>query len=134
MCQSRGVKGLFSRSAPVACVQEDLLESFADIPRARLERTYAVNILAMFSLAQKAVKVMKKGGSIINVGSIQAYMPTNGILDYASTKVQPLLVPCTCCLASAQLTAAGQVLGFILLPCLLSDDCLDTTGREQSPP
>ena len=70
------------------------MESFADIPRARLERTYAVNILAMFSLAQKAVKVMKKGGSIINVGSIQAYMPTNGILDYASTKVQPLLVPC----------------------------------------
>ena len=88
-------RGAVFTSTLVASVQEDLLESFADIPRARLERTFAVNILAMFSLAQKAVKVMKKGGSIINIGSIQAYMPTNGILDYASTKVHPVLVPCS---------------------------------------
>ena len=61
----------------------------ADIPRSRLENTYKVNILAMFTLAQLAAKQMLKQGSgnIINIGSIQAYQPTFGILDYASTKV-----------------------------------------------
>ena len=69
--------------------QEDLQESFIDIPRSRLENTFAVNILAMFTLAQMAAKRMLEQGSgnIINIGSIQAYMPTPGILDYASTKV-----------------------------------------------
>ncbi len=43
----------------------------------------------MFTLAQLAAKQMlqQKSGNIINVGSIQAYQPTPGILDYASTKV-----------------------------------------------
>jgi NAD(P)-dependent dehydrogenase (short-subunit alcohol dehydrogenase family) len=71
-----------------ASMQEDLQESFIDIPRSRLENTYNVNILAMFTLAQLAAKQMlqQKSGNIINVGSIQAYQPTPGILDYASTK------------------------------------------------
>ena len=48
-----------------------------------------MNVLAMFTLAQLAAKQMLKQGSgnIINLGSIQAYMPTPGVLDYASTKV-----------------------------------------------
>lgn len=43
----------------------------------------------MFTLAQLSAKQMLKQGSgnIINIGSIQAYQPTFGILDYASTKV-----------------------------------------------
>lgn len=71
-----------------ASMQEDKLESFIDIPRSRLENTYKVNILAMFTLAQLSAKQMLKQGSgnIINIGSIQAYQPTFGILDYASTK------------------------------------------------
>jgi hypothetical protein len=68
-----------------ASQQEDLTD-WKEIPRERLERTFKVNILAMFSLAQKAVRHMGKGGSIINVASIQAYQPTPGILDYACTK------------------------------------------------
>jgi hypothetical protein len=71
-----------------ASSQEDFLQSFTEIPRERLERTYQVNLFAMFSLAQKAVKQFEKqgGGNIINLGSIQAYKPTPGILDYATTK------------------------------------------------
>lgn len=71
-------------------LQEDFLQSFTEIPRERLERTYQVNLFAMFSLAQKAVKQFEKqgGGNIINLGSIQAYKPTPGILDYATTKVK----------------------------------------------
>ena len=69
----------------------------ADIPRSRLENTYRVNILAMFTLAQLSAKQMLKQGSgnIINIGSIQAYQPTFGILDYASTKVSSKIESCT---------------------------------------
>ena len=60
------------------------------ICRERLERTFKVNILGMFSLAQKAVTHMvesKRGGNIINIASIQAYKPSPPILDYSCTKV-----------------------------------------------
>ena len=58
--------------------------------RERLERTFKVNIIGMFSLAQKAVQHMvdsKGGGNIINIASIQAYKPSPPILDYSCTKV-----------------------------------------------
>jgi NAD(P)-dependent dehydrogenase (short-subunit alcohol dehydrogenase family) len=58
--------------------------------RDRLERTFKVNIIAMFSLAQKAVTHMLEtggGGNIINIASIQAYKPSPPILDYSCTKV-----------------------------------------------
>jgi len=35
---------------------------------------------------REALQYMPEGGSIINVGSIQAYQPSASILDYASTK------------------------------------------------
>lgn len=59
--------------------------------RERLERTFMVNIIGMFSLAQKAVKHMVERGSgnIINIASIQAYKPSPPILDYSCTKVMP---------------------------------------------
>ena len=64
------------------------MASLAD--RERLERTFKVNIIGMFSLAQKAVQHMvdtKGGGNIINIASIQAYKPSPPILDYSCTKV-----------------------------------------------
>ena len=63
------------------------MESFMDIARDRIEKTVMVNFVAMFSLAQKAARLIGKGGSIINVASIQAYKPSPGILDYSCTKV-----------------------------------------------
>lgn len=51
-----------------------------------MERTFKVNILAMFHLVRSALPHMREGGSIINVGSIQAYQPSAPILDYATTK------------------------------------------------
>lgn len=72
-----------------AAIQEDNLESFLDITPERLEHTFRVNYFAYFRLAQRAVKHFLDNdieGNIINVGSIQAYQPTPGILDYATTK------------------------------------------------
>jgi NAD(P)-dependent dehydrogenase (short-subunit alcohol dehydrogenase family) len=57
-----------------------------DFTAEQIERTYRTNIIAMYYLCQAAVPKMKKGGSIINVTSIQAYDPSPELLDYAPTK------------------------------------------------
>src|SRR6185312_3210414 len=50
------------------------------------ERTFRVNIIAMFYTVKAALEYMPRGGSIINTASIQAYNPSAPILDYATTK------------------------------------------------
>lgn len=57
-----------------------------DFTPEQIERTYRTNILAMYYTCQAAVPKMTKGGSIINVSSIQAYEPSPELLDYAPTK------------------------------------------------
>jgi NAD(P)-dependent dehydrogenase (short-subunit alcohol dehydrogenase family) len=57
-----------------------------DFTPEQIERTYRTNILAMYYTCQAAVPKMTKGGSIINVSSIQAYQPSPELLDYAPTK------------------------------------------------
>lgn len=52
----------------------------------QLEKTYATNIFAMFWLSKAVLEHMPAGGTIINTSSIQAYQPSPGLLDYASTK------------------------------------------------
>jgi NAD(P)-dependent dehydrogenase (short-subunit alcohol dehydrogenase family) len=69
-----------------AAEQGKSVERFEDIDAARLERTFRVNIMAMFHLVRHALPHMREGGSIINTSSIQAYQPNPGILDYAATK------------------------------------------------
>jgi hypothetical protein len=69
-----------------AAYQGEELEKFEQLTAERLERTFRVNILAMFHLVRYALPHMKEGSSIINVASIQAYQPKPPILDYASTK------------------------------------------------
>jgi len=61
---------------------EDILELSTE----QLEKTFATNIFAMFWIVKAALKHMPKGASIINTASIQAYQPSEGLLDYASTK------------------------------------------------
>jgi NAD(P)-dependent dehydrogenase (short-subunit alcohol dehydrogenase family) len=69
-----------------AAEQGKAVERFEDIDAARLERTFRVNLLAMFHLVRHALPHIKEGGAIINVASIQAYQPNPEILDYATTK------------------------------------------------
>jgi NAD(P)-dependent dehydrogenase (short-subunit alcohol dehydrogenase family) len=57
-----------------------------DLSTEQLEKTYATNIFAMFWLSKAVLKRMPAGGTIINTASIQAYQPSPGLLDYASTK------------------------------------------------
>ena len=84
-----------------AAWQDKKVDKFEEISRERLERTFHTNILAYFTIAQNAVKHMKKGSAIINIASVQAYQPEPGILDYACTKVSCELVLGTCLVISS---------------------------------
>ncbi len=59
------------------------LESFPD---GQLERTFATNVFATFWLVQAATKHLRPGSSIIITTSIQAFSPSEPLLDYAATK------------------------------------------------
>lgn len=69
-----------------AAYQGKAVSNLGDLTYERVEHTFKTNIVAMFALTRLAVPHMKAGGTIINVGSIQAYDPSHSILDYASTK------------------------------------------------
>ena len=61
-------------------------EKLEDIPNEEFEETYRVNVFAMFRLCKAILPQMKKGGSIINTGSIQSFDPSASLIAYASTK------------------------------------------------
>lgn len=46
------------------------IQDITELDRARIERTFAVNIVAMFSIVKAAVDHMKPGSCIINVSSV----------------------------------------------------------------
>lgn len=62
------------------------VEGIENITDEQLEATYDVNILAMFRLVKAALPHLEPGSTIINTTSIQAYEPSETLVDYASTK------------------------------------------------
>jgi NAD(P)-dependent dehydrogenase (short-subunit alcohol dehydrogenase family) len=61
-------------------------ESLEEIPDEEWERTFAVNISAMFYLTKAALPHMEPGSSIINTASVNADSPNPQMLAYATTK------------------------------------------------
>jgi 3-oxoacyl-[acyl-carrier protein] reductase len=60
---------------------------FTEIKLADFDRTFAVNVRAVFAATQAAAKHMKPGGRIINIGSCNAErMPFQGGAAYAMSK------------------------------------------------
>ncbi|MGX0887103.1 NAD(P)-dependent dehydrogenase (short-subunit alcohol dehydrogenase family) [Kocuria rhizophila] len=51
-----------------------------------MDRVFKTNLYALFWVSQQALSYLKEGSSIINVSSIQAYDPSENLIDYASTK------------------------------------------------
>ena len=61
-------------------------ESIADLTSEDLDRVIKTNLYALFWVTQTALEHMQPGGSVINNSSIQAYQPSQSLLDYAATK------------------------------------------------
>ncbi|CCW19284.1 short-chain dehydrogenase/reductase SDR [Sphingobium indicum BiD32] len=61
-------------------------EALGDISDREWERTFAVNIHAMFYLSKAAAPHLEDGGVIINTSSINADQPNAHLLAYATTK------------------------------------------------
>ncbi len=61
-------------------------ETIEDIPDEEWDRTFQVNITAMFHTCKAAVRHMKPGSSIINTSSINSDQPKPTLLAYAATK------------------------------------------------
>ena len=62
---------------------QDGLEKISD---EQLRRTYETNIFSIFFLTKALLPHLKEGASVINCASIQAFQPSETLLDYASTK------------------------------------------------
>ncbi|MFI5452577.1 SDR family oxidoreductase [Pedobacter sp. UC225_61] len=61
-------------------------ENLQEIPTEEWVKTFDVNIHPMFYLSKAAEPFMKKGSSIINTTSVNAYNPSLVLLPYAATK------------------------------------------------
>lgn len=61
-------------------------DSFEDIRKSDLEKTFRTNVFSMFYLTQAALPHMKKGSVIINTASVTAYRGSGHLIDYSATK------------------------------------------------
>jgi NAD(P)-dependent dehydrogenase (short-subunit alcohol dehydrogenase family) len=57
-----------------------------EISDEQFDRVMKTNLYAMFWLCRAAVPHMRAGSTIINTASIQAYLSSSALLDYATTK------------------------------------------------
>ncbi|KAI0478859.1 short chain dehydrogenase [Xylariaceae sp. FL0804] len=63
-----------------------MVDDIKDLSEEQWEHTFNVNIHPMFYLAKYALPHMKRGSTIINNASINAYIGRPDLLDYTSTK------------------------------------------------
>ncbi|WP_036139196.1 SDR family oxidoreductase [Luteibacter sp. 9135] len=66
--------------------RQQFSESIDDLDSASFEATFRTNVFALFWLTKAAVPHMPPGAAIVNTASIQAYQPSDILLDYAPTK------------------------------------------------
>jgi len=61
-------------------------KSLEDVSDEQFEKTFQTNIFGYFYMAKAALKHLKKGGAIINTGSITGLEGSKELLDYSATK------------------------------------------------
>lgn len=62
------------------------VENIADLTTDQFRKTYDTNVMSLFWITKAAIPHLPAGSSIITTSSIQAYQPSQNLLDYASTK------------------------------------------------
>ena len=66
--------------------QQISCQSITELPLEQIKDTFMVNIIAMFALVKEAVPHIPAGGAIVTTTSVQAFNPSEHLLDYAATK------------------------------------------------
>lgn len=66
--------------------RQQFCESIEDLTTEAFDATFKTNVYAMFWITKAAVRHLPQGGVIINTTSVQAYQPSEILLDYAQTK------------------------------------------------
>ncbi|BDZ59587.1 MULTISPECIES: SDR family oxidoreductase [Barrientosiimonas] len=61
-------------------------EEFEQVATDRIDRTFTTNLTAMFWITQESLPHLGERSSIINTSSIQAFEPSDTLIDYAATK------------------------------------------------
>ena len=61
-------------------------DSIADIPDDHFDDVFKTNVYALFHVTKAALAHLKRGATIINTSSVQAFDPSKQLLDYAATK------------------------------------------------
>jgi hypothetical protein len=62
------------------------VDSIADLSTEQFDATFKTNVYAMFWITKAAMAHLSAGATIINTASVNAYDPSENLLDYASTK------------------------------------------------
>ncbi len=110
-------------------------ESIEEIPDEEWERTFAVNISAMFYLTKAAVPHMGPGSAIINTASVNADTPSPQLLAYATTKgaIQNFTGGLAQLLADKQIRANAVAPGPVwtpLIPSTMPDEKVRHFGEQ----
>ena len=66
--------------------KQETQPSLGDITTEQFDQVLKTNLYALFWITQAAVPHLKPGAAIINTTSIQAYDPSESLIDYAMTK------------------------------------------------
>ena len=84
---SQAVKGLGGLDILVNVAgKQTAQKAIADLTTEQFDATFRTNVYALFWLCKAALPHLPAGATIVNTTSIQAYQPSETLLDYAPTK------------------------------------------------